>query len=428
MAEMKKLKFGVRKAANTFGPGLVTGAADDDPSGIATYSQAGAQFGFSLLWTVFLTTPFMIAIQLVSAYIGRVTGKGIAANLKEYYRPSVVSILMTLLLAANIFNIAADIAAMGEALYLVVGGLKHEHALIFAGVSVVLQIFVPYRKYVRYLKWLTLVLFCYVGVIFTVDVPWRSVALSTFLPSLQVNSDYLLMIVAVIGTTISPYLFFWQASQEVEEMALGRGKGPLKDLRHGGSPELRKIAVDTSIGMIFSNAIAFFIVLTTAVTLNANGITNIQTAADAANALRPIAGDFAFALFALGIIGTGLLAIPVLAGSAAYAVAEVFGWRSTLEARFPEARGFYVIILAATVVGFAIGFSSLDPIKMLVWSAVLNGMISVPVMAMMMALVTSVPVMGRFRAAGWLAGVGWTATGLMCLVVIAMLITSFAGK
>ena len=427
MAELKKRKSGWRGAENTLGPGLITGAADDDPSGIATYSQAGAQFGFGLLWTVFFTTPFMIAIQLVSAYIGRVTGKGIAANLKEHQRPSVVFVLVSLLLAANIFNIAADIAAMGEALYLVVGGLKHEHALIFAGGSVLLQIFVPYRRYARYLKWLTLVLFCYVGVIFTVDIPWRDVAIATLLPSLQISSDYLLMIVALIGTTISPYLFFWQASQEVEEMALGRAREPLKNRRHGGNPELKKIAVDTSIGMIFSNAIAFFIILTTAVTLNANGITNIQTAADAANALRPIAGDFAFALFALGIIGTGLLAIPVLAGSAAYAVAEVFGWRSTLEARFPEARGFYAIILAATVVGFSIGFSSLDPIKMLVWSAVLNGVISVPVMALMMMLITSTSVMGRFRAHRWLAIVGWTATTLMGFVVTAMLVTSVSG-
>jgi NRAMP (natural resistance-associated macrophage protein)-like metal ion transporter len=428
MPETKRSSTGLRRIANAFGPGLVTGAADDDPSGIATYSQAGAQFGFNLLWTVFLTTPFMIAIQLVSADIGRVTGKGIAANLKEHQRPSVVFMLVSLLLAANIFNIAADIAAMGEALYLVIGGFKHVHALIFAGSSVLLQIFVPYRRYARYLKWLTLVLFCYVGIIFTVDIPWHKVATSTFSPSLQMNSNYLLMIVAVIGTTISPYLFFWQASQEVEEMARGRAREPLRNLRHGGNPELKKIVLDTSIGMIFSNAIAFFIVLTTAVTLNANGITNIQTAADAANALRPIAGDFAFSLFALGIIGTGLLAIPVLAGSAAYAVAEVFGWRSTLEARLPEARGFYVIILASIVVGFAVGFSTLDPIKMLVWSAVLNGMISVPIMAMMMMLITSTSVMGRFRAHRWLAWVGWTATALMGLVVTAMLIAALIGE
>ena len=424
MLGAKKASFSFRRTARTLGPGLVTGAADDDPSGIATYSQAGAQFGFNLLWTVFLTTPFMIAIQLVSAYIGRVTGKGIAANAKEHHHGAILFVLVSLLLTANIFNLAADIAAMGEALYLVVGGLKHEHSLIFVAASVLLQVFVPYSRYAKYLKWLTLVLFCYVGIVFTVEIPWRTVIASTFLPSFPISSDYLMMVVAVLGTTISPYLFFWQASQEVEEMALGRMRYPLKDLRRGGAPELDRIAIDTTVGMIFSNTIAYFIVLTTAATLNAHNVTDIQTAADAANALRPIAGDFAFALFALGIIGTGLLAIPVLAGSAAYAVADVFGWRSTLEARFPEARGFYVIILAATVVGFALGFTSLDPIKMLVWSAVLNGIVAVPVMAMMMVLVTSSAVMGRFRARRWLAWVGWAATALMGLVVAALLLSS----
>jgi NRAMP (natural resistance-associated macrophage protein)-like metal ion transporter len=428
MLGSKATPLTLRRIGRALGPGLVTGAADDDPSGIATYSQAGAQFGFNLLWTVFLTTPFMIAIQLVSAYMGRVTGKGIAANVKEHHHGSVVFMLVSLLLAANIFNIAADIAAMGEALYLVVGGLKHEHALIFAGGSVLLQVFVPYSSYARYLKWLTLVLFCYVGVVFTVEIPWRQVLVSTLLPSFQISSDHLMMIVAVLGTTISPYLFFWQASQEVEEMALGRTRQPLKNLRRGGSPELERITVDTSIGMIFSNAIAFFIILTTAATLNTHGVTDIQTAADAANALRPIAGDFAFALFALGLIGTGLLAIPVLAGSAAYAVADVFGWRSTLEAKFPEARGFYAIILIATVVGFALGFTSFDPIKMLVWSAVLNGIVSVPVMAMMMVLITSPSVMDRFRARRWLAWVGWAATALMGFVVTALMLSFLMGR
>ncbi|MGN6570675.1 MAG: NRAMP family divalent metal transporter [Pseudolabrys sp.] len=419
-----KRPLGLRQILRALGPGIVTGAADDDPSGIATYSQAGAQFGFGLLWTVFLTTPFMVGIQLVSAYIGRVTGKGIAANAKEHHGSAALFLLVSLLLVANIFNIAADIAAMGEALYLVIGGLKREHALIFAAGSVLLQVFVPYHRYAAFLKWLTLVLFCYVGVVLVVDIPWGQVVVSTFVPRITASSDYLMMVVAVLGTTISPYLFFWQASQEVEEMARGRSRRPLKDMARGGSPELERIAIDTSVGMIFSNAIAYFIVLTTAATLHAHNVTDIQTAADAANALRPIAGDFAFALFALGIIGTGLLAIPVLAGSAGYAVAEVFGWRSTLEARFPEAKGFYIIILAATVVGFGLGFTPLDPIKMLVWSAVLNGIVAVPIMVMMMVLVTSRTVMGRFHAKPWLAIVGWTGTGLMGLMVIG-LVASF---
>jgi NRAMP (natural resistance-associated macrophage protein)-like metal ion transporter len=402
------------------GPGLVTGAADDDPSGIATYSQAGAQFGYGFLWTVFLTTPFMIAIQLVSAYIGRVTGKGIAANVKEFYPKPFVASLVGLLVLANTINIAADIAAMGEALYLVIGGLKHEHALIFAATSVLLQVFVPYHRYAPLLKWMTLVLFLYVAVVFTVEIPWRAVVAATFIPTISFNSTYLTLLVALLGTTISPYLFFWQASQEVEEMRKRARRRPLKDLNRGGDPEIQRMAVDTTVGMVFSNLIAYFIVLTTAATLHTSGITNIQTAADAANALRPVAGDLTFLLFALGIIGTGLLAIPVLAGSAAYAGAELFGWPSTLEAKFPEAVGFYTIISAATAIGFALGFTPIEPIKMLVWSAVINGVVAVPVMAMMMLVVTNRSAMGRFKAGPRLAAAGWAATALMALTVVAL--------
>jgi NRAMP (natural resistance-associated macrophage protein)-like metal ion transporter len=403
------------------GPGLVTGAADDDPSGIATYSQAGAQFGYGLLWTVFLTTPFMIAIQLVSAYIGRVTGEGIAATAKRYYPRPLMLVLVALLVIANTINIAADLAAMGEALALVIGGLKHEHALIFASASVLLQVFVPYNRYEPLLKVLTLVLFLYVGVVFTVQIPWKEVALGTLLPKPSLDTPFLIMVVAVLGTTISPYLFFWQASQEVEEMARGKRRRPLKDLKSGGLAEQDRIAIDTSVGMILSNLVAYFIILTTAATLHSHGVTDIKTAADAASALRPIAGDLAFLMFALGIIGTGLLAIPVLAGSAAYGVAEAFGWPSTLHAKFPDAIGFYVIIFAATVIGFALGFTPFDPIRMLVWSAVINGLVAVPIMAMMMLIVTNSDAMGRFTARPWLAYVGWTATGAMGLTAIALL-------
>ena len=278
------------------GPGLVTGAADDDPSGIATYSQAGAQFGYSLLWTVFLTTPFMIAIQLVSAHIGRVTGKGIAANAKQFYPLPLVLVPVGLLVVANTINIAADLAAMGEALYLVIGGLKHEHALIFAASSVLLQVFVPYHRYAPILKCLTLVLFFYVAVAFTIEIPWWQVVIGTVLPSISLNYDYLLLVVAVLGTTISPYLFFWQASQEVEEMQNDRSRPrlPLKILTRGGASELTRMTVDTTIGMLFSNIIAYFIILATATTLHAHGITQIHTAAEAAEALRPIAGGLAF--------------------------------------------------------------------------------------------------------------------------------------
>jgi NRAMP (natural resistance-associated macrophage protein)-like metal ion transporter len=403
------------------GPGLVTGAADDDPSGIATYSQAGAQFGYGLLWTVFLTTPFMIAIQLVSGQIGRVTGKGLAANVMQLAPRWLVLALVFLLIIANTFNIAADIVAMGEALSLVIGGLNHEHALIFASTSVLLQVFVPYHRYAPVLKFMTLTLFAYVATALTVTIPWSTALLAMIWPKPTINSDYFLMVVAVLGTTISPYLFFWQASQEVEEMNKGKKHRPLRELTRGGDPEINRIKIDTAVGMIFSNVIAFFIIITTAAVLNAHGVTNITSATQAADALRPLAGDFTFLLFALGIIGTGMLAIPVLAGSAAYGVAEAFGWRASLEAKAPEAVGFYTIIAAATVIGFALGFTGIDGIHMLVWSAVLNGIVAVPIMAMMMLVVANSKLMGRFRAKSWLIWLGWVGTGLMALAVIALI-------
>ncbi|WP_425112963.1 NRAMP family divalent metal transporter [Bradyrhizobium sp.] len=403
------------------GPGLVTGAADDDPSGIATYSQAGAQFGFGLLWTVFLTTPFMIAIQLVSARIGRVTGKGLAANVMEVAPRWIVLGLVCLLVGANTVNIAADIAAMGEALSLVIGGLNHEHALIFAATSTLLQVFVPYRRYSPVLKFLTLALFAYVATAFTVKIPWSTALLAAVWPKATVNADYFLMVVAVLGTTISPYLFFWQASQEVEEMNQGKVDRPLRELRRDSHLDLERIRIDTSVGMGLSNVIAFFIILTTATVLHTHGATNISSATQAAEALRPLAGNFTFVLFALGIIGTGMLAIPVLAGSAAYGVSEVFGWRATLEAKPDEATGFYTIIAAATVIGFGLGFTGIDAIHMLVWSAVLNGIVAVPIMVMMMVIVSNTKLMGRFRAQSWLIGLGWIGTALMALAVLALL-------
>ncbi len=412
------------------GPGLVTGAADDDPSGIATYSQAGAQFGYGLLWTVFLTIPFMIAIQLVSAQIGRVTGKGIIANVKDFAPRWLVISLVSVLVMANTFNIAADLAAMGEALSLVIGGLNREHALIFAATSVLMQVFVRYRRYAPVLKCLTLVLFLYVATAFTVHIPWGEALARAVWPAADVNRDYLLMVVAVLGTTISPYLFFWQASQEVEEMKQNRPRRPskerrpLKELLRGGDSEIDRIALDTKVGMTFSNIIAFFIILTTAAVLNAGGVTHIHSAAEAAEALRPLAGDLTFVLFALGIVGTGLLAVPVLAGSAAYCVAEAFGWPATLEAKAPDAVGFYSIIAGATVVGLALGYTQINPIRMLIWSAVLNGIIAVPIMAVMMVVVTRLSVMGRFSARPTLTFFGWAGTALMAATVAALLWSS----
>ena len=400
------------------GPGVITGAADDDPSGIATYTQAGAQFGTGLLWTVFLSLPFMIAIQLVSARIGRVTGKGVAANLREHTpRPFLMSMVL-LLVVANTSNIAADIAAMGEALQLVVGGGAHFYAVAFGVVTVLLQVLVPYRRLAPILKWLTLFLFAYVIAVFLVQVPWGQVLHDLVIPKLQWTSGYWMMIVALLGTTISPYLFFWQASQEVEELRLkGTGQGTQEQVRQ----DLRRVKQDTYMGMFFSNTIAFFIMLLGAVVLYTAGIRDITSAAQAAQALRPLAGDFAFALFAGGIIATGLLAVPVLASSAAYAVAEAFDWPEGLERRWFEAKRFYAIITIATIVGTVLDFTPIDPMKALYWSAVINGVVAVPIMAGMMMLAGKKEVMGNFTSGFKTRWFGWGGVFVMAFAVLMML-------
>ncbi|HEX2366889.1 MAG TPA: divalent metal cation transporter, partial [Bradyrhizobium sp.] len=395
------------------GPGLVTGAADDDPSGIATYSQAGAQFGYGLLWTVFLTIPFMIAIQLVSALIGRVTGKGLAANVMEVAPRWLVLALVFLLVIANTFNIAADIAAMAEALSLVIGGLNHEHALIFAATSTLLQVFVPYRSYAPVLKFLTLALFAYVATAFTVKIPWGTALLATVWPKAHINADYFLMVVAVLGTTISPYLFFWQASQEAEDTKEDAERKPLLKAPRQGDDAIKRIRLDTYVGMGFSNLVALAIMVTTAATLHAAGVTNIESSAQAAEALKPVAGDLAFTIFALGIVGTGLLAVPVLAGSAAYAVGEARKWPVGLARRPLQAKAFYATVALATLVGVLINFSPINPIKALYWSAVLNGIVAVPVMAIMMLISVNPKIMGTFTIGGAMRVMGWTATAVM---------------
>ncbi|MEO7401837.1 MAG: divalent metal cation transporter [Polaromonas sp.] len=400
------------------GPGVVTGAADDDPSGIATYTQAGAQFGTGLLWTVFLSLPFMIAIQLVSARIGRVTGKGVAANLREHTPRAFLMAMVALLVLANTINIAADIAAMGEALQLVVGGGKHFHAVAFGIVTVLLQVFVPYRKLAPILKWLTLFLFAYVIAVFLVNVPWGRVLHDLVIPKLQWTSGYWMMIVALLGTTISPYLFFWQASQEVEELRLkGGDRGTEQQIRR----DLRRVKRDTYFGMFFSNAIAFFIMVLGAVVLYAAGVRDVTSAAQAAQALRPLAGDFAFALFAGGIIATGLLAVPVLASSSAYAVAEAFGWAEGLERRWFEAKHFYAVIVVATLVGTGLDFTPIDPMKALYWSAVVNGVVAVPIMAGMMLLASKKSVMGSFTSGFKTTWFGWGGVVVMGFAVLMML-------
>ena len=406
------------------GPGLITGAADDDPSGIATYSQAGAQFGFNTLWTLVLTYPFMVGIQLVSARIGRVTGKGLAANIRRAYSPWLLYVTVVLLLIANVINIAADIAAMGEAMRLVVGaGPIHLYSLGFGVLCLVLQVILPYSTYVRYLKWLTLGLLAYVATAFAINMPWTEVFARTVWPHFAFTKDSVALVVAVFGTTISPYLFFWQASQEVEEIRADRAARALRIGAVDAGKQLRRIKLDTMIGMAFSNLVAFFIIVTTAVTLGAHGITDIQTSAQAATALRPVAGEFAFMLFALGIIGTGMLAVPVLAGSAAYAVTESFRWRNGLDLKVVEAREFYGIIALATLGGILLDFAPLDPIKALVLSAQINGVIAVPIMTVMMMLAHNSKIMGQFTLSTRHTIIGWFGVAIMLVAVVAMFVT-----
>jgi NRAMP (natural resistance-associated macrophage protein)-like metal ion transporter len=405
------------------GPGLITGAADDDPSGIATYSQAGAQFGFNMLWTVLFTYPLMVGIQLVSARIGAVSGHGLATNIRRHYPAWLLYSVVSLLLVANTINIAADISAMGEALKLIIGGPAQMYAAAFGLISLLLQVFIPYRRYVRILKWLTLALLAYVATVFVVHVPWSRALLSALVPHLSWKAEYITTVVAVFGTTISPYLFFWQASQEVEEQFANPQAQSLIKAPQQAPANLRRIKIDTFIGMGFSNLVAFFIILTTAVTLHLHGITDIQTSAQAAAALRPIAGNFAFLLFSAGIIGTGLLALPVLAGSSAYAMAETFKWKGSLERAPMQAKQFYGIIALSTLIGIALGFTSIDPIKALYWSAVINGVISVPIMAVMMLMAVRPVIMGQFVITKRLKVLGWLATLMMTLAVTAMLVT-----
>lgn len=409
------------------GPGLITGAADDDPSGIATYSQAGAQFGFNMLWTVVLTYPLMAAVQSVSARIGRVTGAGLAANMTKVLPHWLVLSLVALLFAANTINIGADLAAMGAAAQLVTGGDQHLFTIGFAVLSVVLQVVIPYHRYVQILKWLTLALFAYVAVAFAVRIDWLQVAERTIMPHFAWSAEALTTIVAILGTTISPYLFFWQSSEEVEEEEADPNTDPLITHPEQAKRELSRIRLDTYVGMAFSNLIAFFVILTTAATLHAAGQTDIQTSAQAAQALRPIAGDFAFALFSVGIIGTGLLAIPVLAGSAAYAISELQGWRKGLERKPQEAVRFYATIAVAVVLGLVVDYSNLDPIKALFWSAVLNGVIAGPIMIAMMIVATRKSQMGQFTATASQLILGWTAAALMIAIAVAMLALEMLG-
>lgn len=417
------LPYRKRSLLARLGPGLITGASDDDPSGIATYSQAGAQFGYGMSWVMLFSFPLMAAIQEISARIGRVTGHGIAGNIRRYHSKALLRAIVFLLLVANTINLGADLGAMGEALRLLIGGPARLYVVAFAVGCALLEVFSSYERYVSILKWTTLSLFAYVGTVFVVGVPWSEVARNMFIPSFTWQKDYIVTIVAVLGTTITPYCFFWQSSQEAEEEEIDPAARPLIKAPEQGADEIERIRFDTYVGMGFSNLISLFIILTTAATLHAHGVTDMQTSAQAAEALRPIAGVFTFAVFAAGIIGIGMLAVPVLAGSAAYALGEALGWKTGLSRRPLDAKAFYGTIAVATILGIAINFVDIDPIKALFWAAVLNGVVAVPLMVVIMIMAMEKRVMGKFTLSRPLWAMGWLSTLVMAVAVAVMFIT-----
>jgi NRAMP (natural resistance-associated macrophage protein)-like metal ion transporter len=407
------------------GPGLITGASDDDPSGIGTYSQASAQLGFGIGWTMLLTYPLMVAIQEISGRIGRITGHGVAGNVRQTFGAPAVWSLVVLLAVANVINIAADLGAMADSLKLLMGGPAVLYVVAFGVVSVLAQVFFEYKRYVAILKWLTLVLFAYVIALFVIRIPWLDAVKGLLVPTIQWNGTFLTTLVAVLGTTISPYLFIWQSSQEAEEQRIDPAKRPLKENSATKRREMRRIRIDTMLGMAFSNIIAISIIITTAATLHANGVTDIQSSSQAAEALKPIAGGFAEIIFALGIIGTGLLAIPVLAGSTAYAIGEGRKWPVGLSRKPKEAVAFYSVLALSVGFGVLLNFTPLDPIKALYWSAVINGILAAPVMVMLMLLVKNRKVMGDLVVRGWLYALGWASTVAMAFCIVGMFASLF---
>jgi Mn2+/Fe2+ NRAMP family transporter len=402
------------------GPGLITGVADDDPSGIATYSQAGAGFGLNILWTMLVAFPLMSAVQYMCALIGRVSGRGLAANMKAVFPPAIVRTVVVLLLIANTLNIAADVAAMGEVAELVTGIHRHILTIGVVFLTLGLQLFIPYHRYVHFLKWLTLTLLAYAAVLFTVHIPWMEVLRRTVWPHFTFDAGGASVVVAVFGTTISPYLFFWQASEEVEEMHVHRAAKLLMDSPKRAGSELRRIRWDTWTGMFFSDITAYFIILATALTLHTSGIKNIDTAAQAASALKPLAGNFAYLLFALGVLGVGLIGVPVLAGSAAYAAAETMGWREGLERDTKDAREFYGVIAASVLAALVLQYSPISPMKALFWSAVINGVVAVPMLVVLILLVSKKSVMGEFTASRPIVILAWLAVAVMGAASIRM--------
>lgn len=415
--ETPRSRGAIQRFFRVLGPGLITGASDDDPSGIGTYSQAGAQLGFGIGWTMLLTFPLMAAIQEIGARIGRTTGHGIAGNLRRHYPPWLLYIVVGLLTVANAINIGADLSAMSDALKLLIGGPFTLYVIVFGVACVTAIVFVSYRNYVKVLKWTTLSLFTYVAALFVVNVSWGEALVGVLVPQLTWSKEFLTTLLAIFGTTISPYLFFWQASLEAEDQRIHATEKPLIKAPKQAAQAFVRIRVDTLVGMAFSNLIALAIILTTAATLHKANITNIETSVQAAEALKPIAGNFAFVIFALGIIGTGLLAIPVLAGASAYAIAEACKWPVGLARKPKDAKAFYSTLSIMTLVGMGITLTPLDPIKMLYWSAVLNGVVAVPVMSVMMLMTEQSKVMGNFTIGGWLRRLGWASAFAMAACV-----------
>ncbi len=368
------------------------------------------------------TYPLMGGIQEISASIGRVTGHGLAGNMRKHYPRGILYVLVGLLFVANTLNLGADIGAMGSCVALLFGGHAVWYTAFFAGVSVLLEIFVPYTRYVNILKWLTLVLFSYVLTVLIVHVPWMHALRDTVIPHVSLNASYLTSLTAILGTTISPYLMFWQASEESEEISVHSSEHPLKKRPEQAPTQLKRIRVDTYFGMAVSNLVAFFIILATAVTLHVHGVTTIETAEQAASALKPAAGQLAFLLFTLGIIGTGLLAVPVLAGSAGYAVGESLGWQIGLEKKPQQARAFYSVIALSTSLGFAMNLLHYNPMRALFWCAVINGVVSVPILAIMILMASQPSIMGEFVIGRYLRVVGWITTGVMAVAAAGALL------
>jgi NRAMP (natural resistance-associated macrophage protein)-like metal ion transporter len=405
------------------GPGLITGASDDDPSGIATYSQAGAQTGFALLWLMPFTYPLMAVTQEISARLGRTTGRGLTGNIRRHYPSWVAQCCIALLLIANVINLGADLGSMGAVTQMLIGGSRWPYVIAFGLTCIAMQMLLQYTRYVKVLKWLTLVLFAYFGTVVTVDIPWREALHGLLVPTWQNSKEYISLVVAVLGTTISPYLFFWQASQEAEDQHEQPLREKLTEAPEQASAAFERIGLDTWIGMALSNLVGLAIMLTAGATLHAAGKTDIDSSQMAAEALRPIAGEFAFLIFALGIIGTGLMAVPVLAGSAAYAIGEALRWPVGLARRPKEARAFYATLAAATAIGTIINFVPIDPIRALYWSAVINGVMAAPIIAVMMNLASSPRIMARFTLPAWLRVMGWITAAVMALCVIGMFMT-----